>query len=151
VLKTPERSLATHVGWATPPGFRLSLINPEGSSVAINFKGVAPIESAAVRTATYQTGAVGIVDYNTLQNPQFVNIIIQASALVGTPNFAYAVEWSNDGTVWSVASTADTFTAITANGNVVKQFTAKASFFRLNCTVTGGTPSLTITSTAYLS
>jgi hypothetical protein len=132
------------------PGFCLFL-NLEGSSVAIRFKGVAPIESAAVHAVTYQTAAVGITDYDTLKNPQFVNIIIQASASSGTPNFAYAVEWSNDGTTWSPASTADTFTAITANGNVAKQFTAKGAYFRLNCTVTGGTPSLTITSTAYLS
>lgn len=77
----------------------------------------------------------------------YVDLEVEVSAVSGTtPSMTVEVQWSMDGTTFGpVDTTADAFAAITAVGNVVKQFTAKAPFFRLAWTVTGTTPSFTVT------
>lgn len=88
----------------------------------------------------------------TTQSPPFspgqvaasVAIAINVSAIGGTtPNMTFSVQWSNDGTNWYTADPADTFTAITATGKVVKTFASKGALARLNEVFTGTTPTIT--------
>lgn len=77
-------------------------------------------------------------------NVDTIAFLVNVTASSGTgPNLALAVQWSNDGTTWAAADPADTFTAITAAGVVVKSFTVKASSVRLAWTITGTSPSFT--------
>lgn len=52
-------------------------------------------------------------------------------------SLALTVQWSADGTNYGPADPADTFTAITATGVVVKSFAVKAPFYRVAWTPTG--------------
>lgn len=71
-------------------------------------------------------------------------LLVAVTAMSGVgPSLALSVEWSMDGTVWAVAETADTFTAITATGNKAKTFTRKAPLYRIVWAITGTTPSFT--------
>lgn len=93
---------------------------------------------SAARTATGQSGAFdeGNLDY--------LNVLVDVTAVSGTsPTMTVNVEWSHDGSTWFVADPADAFTAITAAGKKVKQFTVKGLYARLNYTIGGTTPSFT--------
>jgi hypothetical protein len=61
-----------------------------------------------------------------------------------------SVEWSMDGTNFGVGDPADTMTALTAVSATVKTFEVKGPFFRTRWTISGGTPSLTFSITAYV-
>ncbi|MGZ4519170.1 MAG: hypothetical protein ACXVGA_00975 [Mycobacteriaceae bacterium] len=83
---------------------------------------------------------------------QYLNIQINVTAVSGTtPSCAFKVQWSQDAVNWADADPVDAFTAVTATGNVVKNFMAKADFFRLVWTITGTTPSFTFSATAVAS
>lgn len=90
----------------------------------------------------------------TTQSPQIdpgqvaasVAVAVSLTAVGGTtPNLTLSVQWSNDGTTWYTSDPADTFTALTAAGNVVKTFASKGRFLRLNEVLTGTTPTATYT------
>lgn len=82
--------------------------------------------------------------------PLNLSVLIQATAVSGTtPSLTAEVVWSHDGTNFFSSATPDTFTAITATGGVVKQFTVKGRFARVNWTVTGTTPSFTLNVSGY--
>lgn len=75
-----------------------------------------------------------------------LSIQVDVTAVSGTsPSLALSIAWSDDGSTFSQASPADTFTAITAVGSVAESFTPKGEFYRLEWTVTGTTPSFTVT------
>lgn len=96
------------------------------------------VVASAARTTTGQSAAIGMPDRTN------VNLAVNVSAVSGTtPNMALTVEWSNDGTTWYKSDPADTFTALTATGNVVKNLTVKGAFARLVWTLTGTSPSFT--------
>ena len=80
---------------------------------------------------------------------EYVSILVAVSAVSGTtPSCTFTVEWSNDGVNFAQGDTADTFTAITAIGNKVKDFAIKGVYCRLVWTITGTTPSFTFGATA---
>ena len=95
--------------------------------------------ASAARTTTGNSGA-----YAVPAMADSINVAVLVTAVSGTPSMVLSVEWSNDGVNFAtVDTTADAFAAITTAVNRVKGFTAKAQFFRLVWTITGGTPSLT--------
>jgi hypothetical protein len=73
-------------------------------------------------------------------------IMVEATALSGTPNLVITIDWSFDGTNFAPSDPVESaFTAITtaAPTRAVKQFSTKAPFFRVNWAITGGTPNIT--------
>ena len=69
-----------------------------------------------------------------------------------TPSMTVSVQWSNDGVNFSDNDSAvDAFGAITAAKNTVKQFPIKGRWFRVVYTITGTTPSFTLTASAFSS
>lgn len=103
-----------------------------------------PFATSSARTATGQGSAV-LIDTKA----ENLAVMVNVTAVSGTtPNCTFTVEWSNDGTSWAQADSADTFTAITATGNKVKTFAVKGVMARLVWTITGTTPSFTFSSTA---
>src|SRR5690242_21111593 len=103
------------------------------------------LAASAARTATGQGTAVAIPD-----SAENVAVSVLVSAVSGTtPSCTFSVEWSNDeGATWAQAETPDAFTALTATGNKVKDFTVKGRLMRLVWTISGTTPSFTFSSTA---
>lgn len=100
--------------------------------------------ASAARTATGQGTLVKLGAH-----AEFVSVLVNVTAVSGTsPSCTFTVEWSNDGTTWAQADTADTFTAITATGTKVKQFTVKGLYARLVWTISGTTPSFTFAATS---
>lgn len=98
----------------------------------------AVIQASAAKTATFQTPAFDEGCLDTL------TVLLNVTAVSGTsPSMTVNVEWSHDGATWFKADPADTFTAITAAGSVCKQFNVKGLYARLNCTISGTTPSFT--------
>lgn len=98
----------------------------------------AVIQASAAKTATFQTPAFdeGCLDV--------VNILLDVTAVTGTsPSMTVNVEWSHDGQTWFAGDPVDAFTAITAATKKVKQFAVKGLYGRLNCTISGTTPSFT--------
>lgn len=96
------------------------------------------IQASAAKTATFQTNAFDE------GNRDFIAILLNVTAVSGTsPSMTVTVQWSHDGQTWFNADPADSFTAITAAGAVTKQFTVKGLYARLNCTISGTTPSFT--------
>lgn len=113
---------------------------------------------------TFDTAAVLTVNANSAGGPDLdvtghsdrhpapnnLSIILNVTAASGTtPSLTVEVQWSNDGTTFFSASTPDAFTAITAVGTALKPFQVKGRFARLKYTVTGTTPSFTLTATGY--
>lgn len=71
-------------------------------------------------------------------------VMIDCTARSGTsPSMTVSVQWSNDGSTWFTSDPADAFTALTNTGSVVKVFTVKGLYARLNYAITGTTPSFT--------
>ena len=101
------------------------------------------VAASSAQTANGNSGPVVLP--NSAEN---IALIIDVSAVSGTtPSAAFTVEWSNDGAIWAKGDAADSFTAITAAGTVVKQFSAKGRMFRLVWALTGTTPSFTFSAT----
>lgn len=83
-------------------------------------------------------------------NPNNLSVLLNVTAATGTtPSLTVEVQWSHDGTNFASAATPDTFTAVTAAGNVAKSFQVKGRFARLAYTVTGTTPSFTFSASGY--
>lgn len=78
-------------------------------------------------------------------------LTVAVSAVSGTtPSMTLTVEWSQDGSTFHAGDPADSFTALTAAGNVAKSFAVKGNFFRLVWTITGTTPSFTFAASRYV-
>lgn len=102
---------------------------------------VANFNGSQVYTASFNT-----VPLSTSEATQYVNVEAITSAVGGTsPSLTLTGQWSFDGgTSWSSSdSGGDAFTAITANGQKVRQMTVKGPMFRLSGTITGTTPTFT--------
>ena len=103
------------------------------------------VKASAATTTTGQTGAFGTGAQNTL------DVFVDITAVSGTtPSMTVNVEWSNDGSTWFAADTADAFTAATATQKRVKEFAVKGQYARLNYTISGTTPSFTWAATALI-
>ena len=106
---------------------------------------------------TASGNSTGVVDLEKTPNqngyknsPGHLAVLLSATAVSGTtPSLTVEVQWSNDGTNFFSASAADTFTALTAVGGVASVFTVKGRYARLKYTVTGTTPSFTLTNTGF--
>jgi hypothetical protein len=74
-----------------------------------------------------------------------VNLEVETSAVSGTsPSMALTVLWSEDGVNFGANDgSSDTFAAITAVGNVVKNVTVRAPYMQLSWALTGTSPSFT--------
>lgn len=108
----------------------------------LNNKRATVIRASSASTATHQSTAFGVGDEDVV-------VLLDVTAVSGTsPSMTVNVEWSVDGSTWYVGDTADNFTAITAAKKTSKIFVAKGLYARLNCTVTGTTPSFTYSATA---
>lgn len=98
----------------------------------------AVIEASSAKTTT-GTGATQEAGVSAK-----LAILIDVTAVGGTPNLVLSVQWSQDGgTTWADADPADAFAAITTAVKKVKVLDRKGSHYRLLWTITGGTPSLT--------
>lgn len=96
------------------------------------------VQASAAKTTTGQTGAFDE------GNNDYLSVLLDVTAVSGTgPSMTVSVQWSHDGVNWFTADPVDAFTAITATGKVIKQFTAKGLYGRLNYAITGTTPSFT--------
>lgn len=101
--------------------------------------------SAAAGAGTAQTPGFPTGADDTLA------IFLDTTAVTGAgATLTPTVEWSNDNATWFIADPADTFTAITAVGKVVKRFLTKGQYARINFSVTGTTPSITFAVTALI-
>ena len=114
----------------------------------VNFETAKAITVSGNSTGSPQ---IGVISADSLrENPNNLNVLLNVTAVSGTsPSLTVEVQWSNDGTNFFSATTPDTFTAITAVGAALKSFTVKALYARLKYTVSGTTPSLTLTADAY--
>lgn len=76
-----------------------------------------------------------------------IGVAVSSSAASGTtPSVTVKVDWSVDGTNWG---STDSFTAITTAGASQYQvLTVKGTYYRISWTVSGTTPSVTVTVTA---
>jgi hypothetical protein len=118
------------------------------SNVLINFDTAAVVTVSGNSAGAPELANIGHSDRDPA--PFNLSVLINATAVSGTtPNLVAEVVWSHDGTNFFSAATPDTFTAITAVGGVVKQFPVKGRFARIKYTVTGTTPSFTLTVTGY--
>jgi hypothetical protein len=91
--------------------------------------------------AVTATGQSAVFDEGSAND---ISVMLDVTAVSGTsPSMTVSVQWSNDGVTWFNADPADAFTAITAAGKVVKWFTVKGLYARLNYAITGTTPSFT--------
>lgn len=103
--------------------------------------GARTVVSSAARTATGNSGAVGLLHASASR----LNLLVDVTAVTGTsPTMDLTIKWSHDGSTFGGADgTADTFAQITATGAVSKQFTVKAPHYRVEWTLGGTTPSFT--------
>lgn len=100
--------------------------------------------SAAVITATGQSAAqeVGLAEN--------ISVEVEVTAASGTtPSVQFSVLWSDDGTSWAAAPD-NIGGALTAVGNAIATVPVRAPYFALAYTVTGTTPSFTVTAKAFV-
>lgn len=103
------------------------------------------LAASAARTTTGNSGNTFIATEGGI-----LSLLVDTTAVSGTtPSMTVSVQWSNDGASWATADPADTLTAVTATGTVVKSFTTRAAFARASWAITGTTPSFTFSISAY--
>jgi hypothetical protein len=79
-----------------------------------------------------------------------LGVVVRATAVSGTsPSLTAKVQWSDDGTNFVDANPVDALSAVTAVGGTAAAFTIKAPYYRVAWTVTGTTPSFTVTASAH--
>jgi xanthine dehydrogenase molybdopterin-binding subunit B len=105
------------------------------------------VVASAARTTTGNSGLLTIGgSAQTGGESPYLNLLVNITAVGGTPNLVLSVEWTMDGTNFAtVDTTADAFAALTAVAARVKQFLVKAPQYRIVWTITGTTPSFTFT------
>jgi hypothetical protein len=106
-----------------------------------------PLENPLL-ASTALTASGSSAAFKLSEPAEYVSVLLAVGPVTGTtPSATFTVEWSNDGTTFAQSDTADTFTAITAAANHVKDFSVKGVYMRLVWTITGTTPSLTTKAT----
>jgi len=105
----------------------------------------AVVVASAARTTTGNSAAL------PCETGEWLSLLVETTALSGTPSLVLSVEWSMDGVAFAaVDTTADAFVAITTQPvQRVKLFAVKAPFYRVVWTITGGTPSITFQVSRY--
>ena len=111
-----------------------------------------PLMTAAVLTASGQTAAISAqsLDALALAEDAQVSIEVTATAVGGTtPSAQFSVLWSDDGTHW--ASESDNIgAALTAAGSVLGTFPVRGAFLALAYSISGTTPSFTVSAEAHI-
>jgi hypothetical protein len=111
------------------------------------------VVTSAARTTTGNSGALSLPAYQPgwpSSVGEDLAVLIDVTAVSGTPNLVLSVEWSLDaGVTFAQSDPADQMTAITTASTKVKTFQIKAPVYRLVWTITGGTPSLTFSIATY--
>lgn len=111
------------------------------------------VSASSVKSATGNSGPIGGSGVSGPLLPDKgdqLAILVNATAINGTPSFVHSVEWSmDDGATFAQGDPADTMTAITAVSARVKSFTMKSNCFRVVWTLTS-TVSLTFEVRAYI-
>lgn len=103
------------------------------------------VAGSAARTVT---GVGSIV--RTPGGSEKLSLYVDTSAISGTtPSITYSVEWSQDAVAFAAADPPDSFTALTVTGTRVRSVDVKGGWFRLAWAITGATPSVTFSATAY--
>lgn len=101
------------------------------------------IVASAARTTSSNSDALDA-------DGEYLNLLVDVTAASGiSPTLDLTVQWSNNGTDFGGADTADTLVQITAAKKTVKQFAVKAVHYRLVWTIAGTTPSFTFSASAY--
>jgi hypothetical protein len=108
------------------------------------FSAPVTVVDSAERTESGNSGAL------TAGMARSVSLLVDVTAVAGTPTLDVSVEWSHDGTTWAAAETPDAFTQLTAAGTVVKSFTAQGPVYRIVWTIAGTTPSFTFSISEYV-
>lgn len=96
------------------------------------------IAASAARTTTGNSGP-----FRLPPEAEYLSVLVNVTAVSGTPSNVISVEWSNDGTNFAQGDPADAMTALTAVGTKVKTFQVRAMYARVVWTISGGTPSET--------
>lgn len=110
---------------------------PDRSTVAVI--------GAAARTTSGNGSQIAVPPGST-----YIAVRASVTAVSGTtPSLGLSVEWAHGDTLYAPADPADSFTAITATGRVVKLFPVKGDVFRIVYAITGTTPSFTFSISAY--
>lgn len=78
-----------------------------------------------------------------------VGVLVNTTAMGGTPTLDVKLQWSNDGTTWADAETPDVLTQITTVKAVAKTFAVKAALVRAVAVIAGTTPAVTATVSLY--
>lgn len=102
------------------------------------------VVTSAARTTSGNSGLVTI-DASQAPAERLLSLHVHVTAASGTtPSLALTVTWSNDGTNFVASEVAaDSFTAITATKETIKEFTIRGGFYRVEWVITGTTPSFT--------
>lgn len=107
------------------------------------YEAVREVVASAARTTTGTSNAIAAASLGNEPGTR-LNLVVNVTAVSGTPTLDLTVEWSHDGgTTWATADPADAFTQITTAVAKAKQFAIKTPTYRLRWTIGGGTPSLT--------
>lgn len=111
-------------------------------------RSVVTVAASAARTETGNSGSIQVPP----GSPNLA-LLVDVTAQSGvTPTLDFSVEWSNDGTTFAAADTADTFAQITGAQvprQRAKSFAVKGKRFRVVWTIAGTTPSFTFSASAY--
>lgn len=104
--------------------------------------------SAAVITASGQSPTVNLQTEEIIGQNAQVSVEVEVTAVSGTtPSAQFTVLWSEDGTHW--AGSDNVGAAFTAVGNQIVTIPVRAPFMALAYTLTGTTPSFTVTAQAF--
>lgn len=106
--------------------------------------------NAAVLTASGQSAAINPAPEGSIADNADLNIEIEVTAVSGTtPSCQFSVLWSDDGTHWA-AEPDNVGSAFTAAGNAVATIPVRGALFALAYTITGTTPSFTVSAQAFV-
>ncbi len=113
---------------------------------------ITTIASGTVLTASGQTAAMKVqaLDDGAVSQQAEISVEIIVTAVSGTtPSAQFSLLWSDDGVHF--AADADTIgAAVTAVGNVLATVPVRAAYVAVAYTITGTTPSFTVTADTYI-
>jgi len=108
------------------------------------FPAAAPeVVASAARTTSGNSGALPSDSISVL------NLLVDVTAIGGTPTLDPTVEWSHDGVAFFPSDPPDAMAQLTAVSRAVKRFDVKGPQYRIVWTIGGGTPSLTFSVNRY--
>lgn len=105
---------------------------------------ITEILNAQVITASGNSGPIDLSSHGSVAQNAEISIELEITAVSGTtPSAQFSVLWSDDGTNWA-SFPDDIGGAQTAVGNVIATIPVRGGLMQLAWTVTGTTPSFTV-------